>query len=475
MTAGDLEAGEWVERLAGALARLHMVQTRYEEEYVGCRPQVTRCEKLDPSLFGPRDRLGGLDRLYFAALQSSADDHGKHFRELRTALETVRCVLGKHPAWAGYVDPANGGGKVWTQIAARGELGTLWKVVGGLMARATEVSEDGFRVAASELETLLAPERKGEPAPVQGDLTVGYHAALFEGLRVDDEIRVTNEVKIVPFAHLAEFVNDSALQGVVPEKLRSSRRKSVGAIVKPFRWKPEFRARGEDREQGEDRKSESDRIGSFFEDAEALIELVAVWHGVPIVRLETIPYCIHRTTYCLLGAEQSNGGYTLGRPAGSLGRFAKPSALNSEAFDEARKTFLSRDSVHYRVYAPVISRLAEALARSGQFAVEDRILDVAIALERMYELDQGSISRKLRNRASRFLGSDAGNRRRDWESVKEFYEVRSDIVHNRLDILSAQRTREASSRGIDVARRSLFKLLREGPPDDWDALAAEGS
>ena len=124
--------------------------------------------------------------------------------------------------------------------------------------------------------------------------------------------------------------------------------------------------------------------------------------------------------------------------------------------------------------APIIGRLAEALARDGRFAGKDRILDVAIALEHMYELDQGKISQKLRNRASRYLGNDAGSQRRDWDNVKEFYEVRSDIVHNRSDRMSPQRTRDAFGKGVDVARRSLFKLLRDGPPDDWGAMADTG-
>ena len=52
--------------------------------------------------------------------------------------------------------------------------------------------------------------------------------------------------------------------------------------------------------------------------------------------------------------------------------------------------------------APIVGRLAVALGRDGRFAVEDRILDVAIALERMYQLDGGQISHKMRTRKAGF-------------------------------------------------------------------------
>ena len=125
--------------------------------------------------------------------------------------------------------------------------------------------------------------------------------------------------------------------------------------------------------------------------------------------------------------------------------------------------------------APIVGRLAEALGRDGRFAVEDRILDVAIALERMYQLDGGEISHKMRTRVAWILGADAESRRREMKAVKEFYEARSAIVHNRKRKEVTQRQHDAFVKGFDIARRSLFKLLREEPPEDWDALVIGGS
>ena len=113
--------------------------------------------------------------------------------------------------------------------------------------------------------------------------------------------------------------------------------------------------------------------------------------------------------------------------------------LRPEALAEAKEAFENRASKRYRRMAPVFGRLAEALARNGPFAVADRVLDVGIALERMYVLDEGKISRKLRNRAARYLGTDGPSQERIRESAQDFYEVRSDIVHNWLHRLTPER------------------------------------
>lgn len=53
-----------------------------------------------------------------------------------------------------------------------------------------------------------------------------------------------------------------------------------------------------------------------------------------------------------------------------------------------------------------------ALARSDRFQTEDKILDVAIALERMYDLEEGEISFKLNTRTASFLETSMESRRR---------------------------------------------------------------
>ena len=121
-----------------------------------------------------------------------------------------------------------------------------------------------------------------------------------------------------------------------------------------------------------------------------------------------------------------------------------------------------------------MARLAEALARGGRFAAEDKILDIAIALERLYELDGGELSHKMRTRASWFLGRDAEDRVRIMKSVAEFYSVRSKFVHSGTRKLSPERYRKAFDTGFDIAARTLFKLFKEGPPSNWEVFVIAG-
>ena len=138
------------------------------------------------------------------------------------------------------------------------------------------------------------------------------------------------------------------------------------------------------------------------------------------------------------------------------------------------EAFEHRKSERYTRVAPIVDRLSGALARDGGFADEVRIVDVAIALEQMYDLPKRKISRTLRDRVSGYLGTDAASRERINEGVREFYDARSSIVHSRSGNISPQRNRESFDKGFDIARRTVFKLLQEGPPANSAASMTAG-
>ena len=122
----------------------------------------------------------------------------------------------------------------------------------------------------------------------------------------------------------------------------------------------------------------------------------------------------------------------------------------------------------------MIARLAEALARTGRFALEDKILDVAIALERMYELDKGEIEFKLKSRAACLLESDAKRRSMVFKEIGQFYEARSAIVHKPGRKRKKIDKADAFTKGYEAARRSLMRLLEHGPPADWNQMVIGG-
>ncbi len=467
MTIGKFTAEDWVERLAQALTELAKTQERYRDEFARHRQQRIRMESDQPR---PRwwrafdHPSHDLWDFYWFTCAGKDQYYIGEYSSLCAALTEVRRVLVEHPAWAGLVGPSGDRDEFWLQILAHGSPGSLLKVISGLMARGIEVPQDGFRVAAAELHGLIDPGGDREQIPVPNDLSVGYHIALFHGLHVREEVQLTDNITLRPLQQLAAFVDEDMLEDIVPEVIRYGDQQSLGTLVQPFRWKPEFRSDFVPRLNGG---------RSFFEDAEEFVELLALFHDAPVICLARIPDCIHPTASYLLGDSPYNKSWS--PAARSFDMFDGAIDLRVDALDEARKAFRERQSDHYQYCAPIIARLAEALARSGRFQAEDKILDVAIALERMYELEGNDISFKLKMRAATFLETSTAGRVQVLRDVKKFYDVRSGIVHKRKKPPSAEVKEQAFTQGFKVARRSVIKLLQDGSPADWDEMVIAGT
>ena len=383
---------------------------------------------------------------------------------MREALRAAEEIVGQHPALETVASPRKSGHEFKVRILKQDVLTSRLRVVAGLVSRAREVGKDGFEVASWELKFLLDLSFEDGGGSVPHELTTGYHVSLFFGLQFSDEVEIADGWVMVPLESTASFLNREEMLSVAPGIGEEYGWKGVGAILKPVPWKPIVLPLGEESEP------ELDWGGSFFEDARIFIELLSLSHAVPIVTLMDIDYCTHRTVSYLLGEPYYHSGNRCKswlRPFGGLRELHK---LEIDALDEAKQVFGELDRARYEELAPVISRLSEALARTGQFAADDKILDVAIVLEQMYELDQGEISFKLKTRAASFLKTDTAARLEVFRDVGMLYGVRSRIVHRGKKKPSVKAKRDAFEKGFDVARGSVIKLLREGLPKDWNEV-----
>ena len=467
MKAGEFAAGDWIDRLAQALSALAEAQ----EDYL---PGHRELHRLVPVPFGWRDDvspefpLGDLRVLYDEARHSHVFGEAERYAPLCAVLDPVRHILIEHPTLAGVVGPIIGRDNFYMQVLNSGSSTSPTNLIAGLMARAGEHTGDRFRKAASELNAFLTPAGEEGSAVLPEGLDVGYDAVLFYGLTLRERIDIDDGLALLPYEQVRAFVDEDLVYELAPPGAGFHGWRSVGAAARTYRWRPWFSRAGY--EWG----PEVHNPHPFFRRAQTFLELLAVSHATPVLRLAGLSHRIDRSAGRLLGLESHNGGSQRGRSAQAFDGFEAAPEVAHEALAEAREAFENRASERYGRMAPVVGRLAEALARDGRFGGADRIQDVAIALERMYVLDGGKISRKLRNRAARYLATDAEGRERIVESVREFYDTRSDIIHNRLERVTAQRNLAAFRNGFDIARRSLFKLLREGPPEDWDASVAAG-
>ena len=454
MTAGEFSADEWIDRLARALPGLAEAQEPYLREYHEHNPRVHfELGGRDGNL--PAFPMDDLRDLYAMALHSHA------FTALCAVLDPVRHILRSHPTLEPVVSRIIGRDDFWMQILGKGSKTSLADLIGGLMARAYELPGDGFRAAATELNAFLDAAGEDKTVAVPGDLDVGYDVVLFHGLSLREKFAIGDGMTIVPFEQVRTFVDGSVLEDVAPTVIKYDDWRSVGAVVKPFQWKPEFRRTGEEGDP------DLDRPGSFFREAQEFLDLLAVSHGVPIVCLVAVHHCLNRSACRLLGQAHNHGGFYWGRSAHLFDRFPGSPKLLMEAFTEARTAFENRKSERYRTVAPVIGRLAEALRRSGQYAAGDKVLDVAIALERMFKPGDRGVSAQLQESIADFLGSDDEAQSQMKKAVKHFYDVRSAIIHgpkNERKRSLLEEKQKAFDAGFDLARQSLFKMLRDGPP-----------
>ena len=468
MTPEEFDTGGWIERVAVALVELAHAQRPYLEEYWQHNPRKhVMVDGRDETPFP----LDDVRSLYSQVRYCKVFGREAHYESLRAVHDSVRHVLLSHPALerVAVAGRTVGENDFWMRLLNSGTSISASDLIAGLMARAAELSGDRFWSAARELDAFLSPAEDGRAAGVLGTLDEGCDTLLFYGLTATHRIDFGDGTAILPYGEVRRFVNQELVEKLAPGGAGFHSWRSVGAIVRPFRWRPVFRRSGSLNEPL------TKPPEMFFPEARMFLDLIAVSHAAPVLPLAAIADCLDRSGGRLLGLESQSPGAYRKWPADGLDGFVECPVLRASALAEAREAFEGRENGRFERFAPFLVRLAEALGRHGRFAGEDRTVDVAIALEGMYELPKWGKSRKLANRASGFLATDSRDRQRMRESVLRFYEARSEIVHSGPQRASPFRNGAAFVTGFDLARRSLFKLLREGAPEDWNDLEVADS
>ena len=462
----EFDAEAWIERLAPLFPPLVQAQEPYLREYQERHGCVIDLRDGRPPPFP----LDDLRSLYDEVRNSRFWGMEAHYVPVRAVLDPVRHKLLAHPTLerVAVTGRLNGDNEFWMQVLGSGGPISAGDLIAGLMARAVEFSDDGLRTALRELNGLLSPVGGRAAADTLGSLDEACDVFLFYGLTLSERIGVADGMVLLPYGEVLRFVDQDLVEQFAPSGAGFHGWRPVGAVARPFRWRPEFRRRG----------SVNEPVGPppppFFQEAAAFLDLLAVSHATRVAPLATLSNRIDGSAGRLLGRETQSPGFYQSWSAEGFSGFDVCPEISPAALAEAQEAFGCRGSARYERMGPIVTRLSEALARNGRLAVADRVLDVAMALERMYVLDEGNIGRKLRNRTARLLGTDAASEKRIRDNVRELYGVRSDIVHNRLHKLTPERVHSAFVIGFELARQSLFKLLREGPPGDWKELASAG-
>ena len=124
-----------------------------------------------------------------------------------------------------------------------------------------------------------------------------------------------------------------------------------------------------------------------------------------------------------------------------------------------------------------VNRLSSSIQRNrGRFWLQDRLLDAAIALEIMYELEPPELTNKLSTRAAHLLAEKTDERIKIFDRVHAFYRARSQIAHGDKDKWQGKRNKknidfkEAADSGFTLAFDTLQALLDKGEFPNWKKL-----
>lgn len=294
---------------------------------------------------------------------------------------------------------------------------------------------------------------------------VGFEFTFLAGLNLSEKWTIAEKLHAVPYDHFRrEYLNSEAIihydsfmrhDPIVkgPEKPPH-----VAVIIQEFKWGP---AIIKDSDSHQKKFTYCGNDGKVI-DVALLVNLLSMIGNCPLGIIGQTERA-EPWFYDLI-----NRGFDLGlnfhncSPIDFIRRHRDERLISSDKkieFEQLVPLWLTFSESDGERIGLAISRLAGAMARTGSLAEEDRILDVAIALEILYVLPERV---KLSERASEYLSEDSDECIRIKDAIELFYDWRVRIVHglNREDVRGSMA--EAFSGGFDIAVRTIRKHLKHG-------------
>ena len=289
----------------------------------------------------------------------------------------------------------------------------------------------------------------------------GYEVTFFSGLHLDRPWEVAPGLSLMPYEiyrrHLDELARwgyDGSLGRALWQDEHGAR-PSVATLIRRFKWGPAF-SLGESAFP----RQHDYEYGDELLETGSLIDLLATITELPL-QIVAHHSRAEQWFYDLLGdgfdigchyfrksPVDSDPGRGREASAGVRGEFAKAAELWAKFADQDR-----------RRAQLVVSRLSGALSRKGSLAFEDRVLDVAIALEILYAMTRRN---ELASWAAVLLEDDKISQDQIRLKVEALHDCRTAIVHDLSEAGRGEATANVYSEGFEIARRSLLMHLHRG-------------
>lgn len=448
MTVSKDESNDWTERLADALTVLNVAQVPFLEWYFSASgyTRVLR-NGIDETPF-PTDAIY---KLYNHALLERRLNNTNKFKNLKAALDPVRGVLRSHPALSKALGNRLGRDEFQLGVLSQTSMTSLVDLIVGLMESQEAASSSRFLKPSSDLDKLLKLASSPISPHSSWPLRSAIDVAIFHGLKFEAEVDLGEEYILLPFHELSAHLETEWLQGVATKQVNWRRTEPIFGIARKFHWKPKIGG------LHKPPNTQARQLPPLFHRwADEFANLLSVTLSRRVSWVATFEGCIPRRAACLLGNKHWSAHKHEGRSISHLfSPFQEYEAVEEAQIDVVRDIFARRRETEYPETAAIIQRLAEALRREGRFALEDKILDLAIVFERFFKPRGRSIARELAHATADYLGKEDAEKTSIKEQMRQFYKVRSAIVHGPTDERRTRLLRQA-----EVAWNEAYKLAR---------------
>ena len=449
MPLGSFVSSKWTSNLSERLRELVnyewelenelMLQRQRAEGSIGMQTDIREARKHNI-----RERVSHYSLLLFSDPRFSS----VYRSQVLPGLRAVMKVLLEHPVIA---DAAHDSGGQWMigldLFASRGEH-QMDFMLSGLIDHAVEHSPEE---TASALAEVL---RRGKDRDLRS-----YAMLLFHGLHVERKHDFDRGLSIVSFEEAQRYLSDTMLRSLLRGGTDVDRG-PIGAVVYEMKWGPAFVPSRHVTEA-----EWSSRPEAFREEALLLVDLLAVTHELPVVSSGRHTIAVERQIDHLMGRERYVARWMreiADSETPQLTPTTTPSVLEEQLLLCGRLfSNILGGKVQPRL---AVSRLASSTSRIGALGPVDRIIDVAIALEIMYGLnDDDKPTRGKGSQLSRLARDLIGENRfdRKWidNTAESLFSARNAVGHGSLP----RNADQAYRAGLKLARRTLIHKWGDSP------------
>ncbi len=409
----------WVDRLAGCLENLVDYERWVERQLSSQMRRAEAALGVRSDSHGDEDE-GVRDRVsdeYWTFYGDTSPTDSEYRRNVSLRLNRLQEVLVGHPALKDAMYRAEDG-----RLALGLNLGVSRRpghqLIFTLMGLVDHAVEHGPRATA---ETLAQVIERGEDR----DLSC-YSILLFRGLHVERRHDFPGGLSVISFEEARRYLPDDRVRQMLEVGDLEISRESIGAVVFEIKWGPLVVPAGGDL----DGMEWPGRYESFRDDAILLLDVLAVTHRQPVRSSRTHTTVVERQVEHLMGLPPRLPRFfrnLVGSNTSKLDPPMTPAVLEEKLSECEQLAFACSNDVRLRIG---LSRLASSLSRTGMQAALDRVLDVTIALEVIYQLDNmRGKGDQLSLLARCLIGGDREDLNWIRRTAKSTYSARNDVIH----------------------------------------------